>query len=66
MVVLTKLQRGMMTMKNINTSIIKDRTTLILVNQWKNRLDEATILGEKGDEEVAGMRMNILRVIRAN
>lgn len=56
----------MTTMKNINTSMINDRITLMLVNQWMNRRNEAVILNEEGDGEVAGIRMNILRVIRAN
>jgi len=35
-------------MTNIKTSIINDRTTLMLVNQWRNLLDAASILREKG------------------
>jgi len=47
-VVSTKLYKGMMTKTNIKTSMINDRTTLMLVNQWRNLLNEASMRMDVG------------------
>jgi hypothetical protein len=38
----------MTTMTNITASMINDRTTLVVVTQWMNLLNDASILREKG------------------
>ncbi len=58
--VATNRYKGMTTITNITASMINDRTTLAVVSQRKNLLEEASKFNENDSWEVAGDVIQLL------